>query len=202
MVLQEDELQEIVNTVLSAVRTNSRTIDQLTPTSTPLNGDCIELSGGRKIAYLTLESHIAQAVNHKSIPVEELDNMGYSDADAFFKAMLEPHHTRYTVTSGHIGAVRNVGLLEMFSTPGYCTITQIFVTNLILRDGGVSYSDHSDWDAHVYVRHFNISASGTGSPPVSRGQWTPWNDFFPADEITPSDIDTWFDNIAGSGKDS
>ncbi len=141
MVLQEDELQEIVNTVLSAVRTNSRTIDQLTPTSTPLNGDCIELSGGRKIAYLTLESHIAQAVNHKSIPVEELDNMGYSDADAFFKAMLEPHHTRYTVTSGHLGAVRNVGLLEMFSTPGYCTITQIFVTNLILRDGGVFYSD-------------------------------------------------------------
>ena len=41
MAITQDELQSIVNAVLSAIRTNSRTIDQLTPVTSLSDGDKI-----------------------------------------------------------------------------------------------------------------------------------------------------------------
>lgn len=51
-----EELQEIIDEVLQAVRTNSKTIAQLTEAASAVDGDYIELSGGRKVSIATLKT--------------------------------------------------------------------------------------------------------------------------------------------------
>lgn len=57
--MTESEKQVIIDAVLTAIRTNSRTIDQLTPVSSLSSTDYFEVSGGRRIAYNVLASLIA-----------------------------------------------------------------------------------------------------------------------------------------------
>lgn len=59
MAITQDELQSIVNAVLSAIRTNSRTIDQLTPVTSLSENDCFEINGGKKVTYKVLRDLIA-----------------------------------------------------------------------------------------------------------------------------------------------
>lgn len=49
--MTSEEKQEIINAVLAAIRTNSQTIDQLTPVSEMSDTDFLELNGGRKVSY-------------------------------------------------------------------------------------------------------------------------------------------------------
>lgn len=49
--MTSEEKQEIINAVLAALRTNSKSIDQLTPVSEMLEQDFLELNGGRKVSY-------------------------------------------------------------------------------------------------------------------------------------------------------
>jgi len=53
-----EEIQEIVDLVLQAIRTNSKTIEQLTEAFSVGNADYFELSGGRKISFATLAEFI------------------------------------------------------------------------------------------------------------------------------------------------
>ena len=52
--MTEEELQSIINAVLSSIRTNSKTIDQLTAVESLGENDFFEVSGGRKISYTVL----------------------------------------------------------------------------------------------------------------------------------------------------
>ena len=55
--MTSEEKQEIINAVLAALRTNSKTIGQLTPVSEMSNTDFLELNGGRKVSYGVLFSN-------------------------------------------------------------------------------------------------------------------------------------------------
>ena len=57
--MTESEKQVIIDAVLSALRTNSRTIEQLTPVSSLSSSDYFEVNGGRRIAYTVLAKLIA-----------------------------------------------------------------------------------------------------------------------------------------------
>ena len=57
-----EEKQEIINAVLSAIRTNSKTITQLTPVTEMSDDDYIELSGGRRVSYYRLYEVLLAAV--------------------------------------------------------------------------------------------------------------------------------------------
>lgn len=52
--MTEQEKQEIINAVLSAIRTNSKTIDQLTAVDAAEDTDVVELGGGKKITVAKL----------------------------------------------------------------------------------------------------------------------------------------------------
>lgn len=56
--MTEAEEQQIIDAVLSALRTNSRTIDQLTPTSTLSENDYFEINGSRRVSYSDLSALI------------------------------------------------------------------------------------------------------------------------------------------------
>ena len=49
--MTSEEKQEIINAVLAALRTNSKSIDQLTSVSEMSDTDFLELNGGRKVSY-------------------------------------------------------------------------------------------------------------------------------------------------------
>lgn len=58
--MTEQELQTCVNSVLSALRSNSRTIDQLTAVETLGDADYFEISGGKKVAFSVLSALIGE----------------------------------------------------------------------------------------------------------------------------------------------
>lgn len=58
MPLTQDQ-QTIFDAVITALRTNSKTIDQLTPQASLADSDYFELNGGRKVSYATLKSMFA-----------------------------------------------------------------------------------------------------------------------------------------------
>ena len=59
--MTENEKQEIVAEVLASLRTNGRTIMQLTPVTTMTSGDYIELNGGRRVEYSVLYDQLYNA---------------------------------------------------------------------------------------------------------------------------------------------
>ncbi len=58
MAITQDELQSIVSAVLSAIQTNSKTIEQLTPVTELSDNDCFEIGGGKKVSYSVLRDLI------------------------------------------------------------------------------------------------------------------------------------------------
>lgn len=57
--MTDTEKQAIIDAVLSSLRTNSRTIAQLTPVSSLSSADYFEVSGGRRVSFTVLASLIA-----------------------------------------------------------------------------------------------------------------------------------------------
>ena len=60
--MTEQEKQEIINSVLAALRTNSKTITQLTPVTKLSDDDSFEISGGRRISYAVFLSAVKEGV--------------------------------------------------------------------------------------------------------------------------------------------
>ena len=57
--MTEEEKQSIISEILSAIRTNSLTIDDLTQLDTMPSDAYIEISGGRRISCETLKQAVA-----------------------------------------------------------------------------------------------------------------------------------------------
>lgn len=62
MALSSTETQEIINSVLSSIRTNSRTISSLTSATELSDSDAIEIAGGKKVTYGKLKELMAAAI--------------------------------------------------------------------------------------------------------------------------------------------
>ena len=60
--MTNEELQTVVAAVIQALKTNGKTIDQLTPVTSLANSDNLEVSGGKKIAFSKLKELVASAV--------------------------------------------------------------------------------------------------------------------------------------------
>lgn len=58
MALTQEEIQSVINAVISAIRTNSRMISQLTPVTTLSDSDCFEIGVGKRVAYSILNQLI------------------------------------------------------------------------------------------------------------------------------------------------
>lgn len=77
MAITNDEKQSIINAVLSSIRTNSRTIDQLTIVTKVADTDNFEIHGGKRVAFSKLRELILSksgvgAINDK---LPELDDV-------------------------------------------------------------------------------------------------------------------------------
>lgn len=79
--MTEQELQSVINAALSSIKTNSRSIGQLTGVQTLSDSDCFEVAGGRKIAYSVLRDLIFAAANTK------LENMQTDIANSVLQSV-------------------------------------------------------------------------------------------------------------------
>ena len=76
-----EELQEVVAAVIAALKTNGKTIDQLTPVTTLANSDNLEVSNGKKVSFGKLKELVASSVvvTEESIkgwvPIESTDEL-------------------------------------------------------------------------------------------------------------------------------
>jgi len=60
--MTEQEKQEIISAVLSAIRTNSKTIAQLSPKQSLNDSDMFEVAGGSRVTYLVLKNAIREGL--------------------------------------------------------------------------------------------------------------------------------------------
>lgn len=87
MAITQDEMQDIVNAVISAIRTNSRTIDQLTPVTSLSDNDSIEINGGKRVSVGVIKSLIEALATseHDSLKIlitkQELSSLDISATD-------------------------------------------------------------------------------------------------------------------------
>lgn len=62
MAITQEERLSIINSVLSAIRANSQSIEQLTPTDALADDDLFEVSGGKSISWQVLSQWIAELI--------------------------------------------------------------------------------------------------------------------------------------------
>lgn len=106
--MTNEEKQEIIAAVLSSIRTNSKTISQLTAVNGMSNDDYMELNGGRKVSYAVLISALA-TTEQMNQAAAYLDGKK-TDKDA--SGLVECHQSRvvYLDAMGSIDGVgQNVG---------------------------------------------------------------------------------------------
>lgn len=60
--MTNEELQTVIAAVIQALKTNGKTIAQLTPVTSLADSDCLEVGGGKKIAFSKLKELVASAV--------------------------------------------------------------------------------------------------------------------------------------------
>lgn len=80
MALSQDELQSIINAVISSIRTNSKTIGQLTPATMLEDTDCFEIDGGKKVSFSLLKDAIKNIIEslktRRIIDFDEVSKQG------------------------------------------------------------------------------------------------------------------------------
>jgi hypothetical protein len=69
-----DELQSIVTQVISSIRTNSKTIEQLSAAESLTDDDYFEINGGRKVSYAVLSEMIASLSSSEQDSLKTLVN--------------------------------------------------------------------------------------------------------------------------------
>lgn len=69
MAITQDELNSIISSVLSSIRTNSKTIEQMTPATSLGETDYFEVSGGKKVSYSVLKELIS------SMLIDDIDSL-------------------------------------------------------------------------------------------------------------------------------
>ena len=69
MAITQDEMLSIINAVLSSIRTNSRTIGQLTAVTSLNDNDSFEIDGGKRVTYAVLRGLIESlsSIEHDSL---------------------------------------------------------------------------------------------------------------------------------------
>lgn len=91
--IDEELIKEVVNKVLSTLKTNSLTIEQLTSVDEPPDDAYIEISGGHKISYGNLKKVFESYLPGIDLVSSYGDRVDAAICQAFFsKEMRENRH--------------------------------------------------------------------------------------------------------------
>lgn len=150
--MTNEEKQEIVNEVLAALATHGKTIDQLTPVTSPSDEDSFELSGGKSFTYGRLMNKMAAAMN------EQLE--GYVDGDALM-AYINQYLAKLD-TNGALNWQESPIVMLATMGSGFDDVDGE-LPEYTLQEGDMFYNDQDGWQIH------KKKSSGSEGMPAKQG---------------------------------
>ena len=158
--MTNEEKQEIINAVLSAIRTNSKTIPQLTPVSEMSDDDYIELSGGRRVSYAVFTAAINDALDGKvsyEAMASALEN--YTTLQAFADALAE-----YTKTDNLESALENMyAALDGYGLEHFGQSRVVYLEKMSTPSSGETLPDGSLFFNPTYSKIFQMGSDASGA---------------------------------------
>lgn len=172
MAITQDELQSIINAVLSAIRTNSMTIDQLTPVTSLSESDAFEIGGGKKVTYKVLRDLIMSLSSNDqdslSVSISKCELKSASISTTESTATLSISSVGKTITSSiPIATVSKAGLMSAadklklesaYSTSGIANTTAndaknrvIAIEDMLGSVNGIATLDSDGMIPEVYI---------------------------------------------------
>ena len=122
MALSQDELQSIINAVISSIRTNSKTIGQLTPATMLEDTDCFEIDGGKKVSFSLLKDAIKNIIEslktRRIINFDEVSKQGTIKMSSSVDTDLV---IAWVENEKRFGARKNQGSGLVPINPEYCS---------------------------------------------------------------------------------
>lgn len=125
--MTEAEKNEIVQSVLEAIQTNSKTIDQLTAIEELKDGDYMEVNGGRRIAYKTLCNLVASMAREELVAFKQLAETRMSEIEAkddTQDSFIETIKSKNAEQDGLISSLQKVNTTQTEQIQGLNTIVE------------------------------------------------------------------------------
>lgn len=125
--MTEAEKNEIVQSVLEAIQTNSKTIDQLTAIEELKDGDYMEVNGGRRIAYKTLCNLVASMAREELVAFKQLAETRLSEIEAkddTQDSSIETIKSKNAEQDGLISSLQKVNTTQTEQIQGLNTIVE------------------------------------------------------------------------------
>ena len=104
MALTQEEVQSVINAVISAIRTNSRMISQLTPVTTLSDTDSFEIGVGKRVAYSILN----QLINAPNVEKAAQTDAALSRLAETDRALSERIGDEEVTRAGAVNALRDL----------------------------------------------------------------------------------------------
>ena len=179
MALSETEFQNIVNAVLSSIRTNSRTIAQLTPVTALSDTDTLEIAGGKRVTYGILKELVGSMLNHLTIaggPESVTVSVGTND-----------HSVSGSIpaASDTVAGVLSAALkkkLDKAAVPEYIEFDG-FADSVTVKKMSVSFGSSADGYKVVFVRELNTFLLCHGIPDPDDGEASGYNNWMDGDDF-------------------
>ena len=108
MALTQEEIQSVINAVISAIRTNSRMISQLTPVTTLSDTDSFEIGVGKRVAYSILN----QLINAPNVEKAAQTDAALSRLAETDRALSERIGDEEVTRAGAVKALRDLIVSE------------------------------------------------------------------------------------------
>lgn len=131
--MTEAEKNEIVQLVLEAIQTNSKTIDQLTAIEELKDGDYMEVNGGRRIAYKTLCNLVASMAREELVTFKQIAETRLSEIEAKDDAQdssIETIKSKNAEQDGLISSLQKVNTTQTEQIQGLNTLVEQNIFNI------------------------------------------------------------------------
>ena len=179
MALSETEFQNIVNAVLSSIRTNSRTIAQLTPVTALSDTDTLEIAGGKRVTYGKFKELVGSMLNHLTIaggPDSVTVSVGAND-----------HSVSGSIpaASDTVAGVLSAAMkkkLDKAAVPEYIEF-DCFADSVTAKKMSVSFGSSEDGYKVVFVRELNTFLLCHGIPDPDDGEASGYNNWADGDDF-------------------
>lgn len=179
MALSETEFQNIVNAVLSSIRTNSRTIAQLTPVTALSDTDTLEIAGGKKVTYGKFKELVGSMLNHLTIaggPDSVTVSVGAND-----HSVSGSIPAASDTVAGMLSAAMKKKL-DKAAVPEYIEFDG-FADSVTAKKMSVSFGSSEDGYKVVFVRELNTFLLCHGIPDPDDGEASGYNNWADGDDF-------------------
>lgn len=179
MALSETEFQNIVTAVLKSIRTNSRSIDQLTPVTALNDTDTLEIAGGKKVTYAKFKELVGSLLNYL--------NVAGAPDNIIISVGTQDHSVSGTLPAAtdQFAGIMSAAMkrkLDKAAVPEYIEFDG-FADSVTVKKMSVSFGSSADGYKVVFVRELNTFLLCHGIPDPDDGEASGYNNWMDGDDF-------------------